>query len=121
STARALSGVGLSGRKLSAPLVADLEGWLRQQRAKLSRGNDLAKAMDYCSNAGRPSPASSMTDGSAFRTTPPSERYAELPSAESHGYSPVPTAAASAAVMYSLMVTAKLNNVDPQAWLADVL
>ena len=23
--------------------------------------------------------------------------------------------------MYSLIVTAKLNNVDPQAWLADVL
>jgi transposase len=79
---------------LSAPLVADLESWLRQQRGKLSRSNDLAKAMDYI--AGRPSPASSMTDGSAFRTTPPSERYAELPSAESHGYSPVPTAAASA-------------------------
>ena len=31
----------------SAPLVADLEVWLREQRAKLSRGNDLAKAMDY--------------------------------------------------------------------------
>lgn len=26
-----------------------------------------------------------------------------------------------AAVMYSLIGTAKLNNVDPQAWLADVL
>jgi hypothetical protein len=28
-------------------LVADLESWMREQRAKLSRGNDLAKAMDY--------------------------------------------------------------------------
>lgn len=26
-----------------------------------------------------------------------------------------------AAAMYSLIVTARLNNVDPQAWLADVL
>jgi transposase len=26
-----------------------------------------------------------------------------------------------AAVMYTLIQTAKLNNVDPQAWLADVL
>jgi hypothetical protein len=26
-----------------------------------------------------------------------------------------------AAVMYSIIVTAKLNDVDPQAWLADVL
>ena len=30
----------------SAPLVAYLERWLREHRAKLSRGNDLAKAMD---------------------------------------------------------------------------
>ena len=28
---------------------------------------------------------------------------------------------ARAAAMYSLIVTAKLNDVDPQAWLADVL
>ncbi|MEO8758916.1 MAG: transposase domain-containing protein, partial [Devosia sp.] len=26
-----------------------------------------------------------------------------------------------AAFMYSLIVTAKLNDIDPQAWLADVL
>ena len=34
-------------QELSAPLVADLESWLREQRAKLPRGNDLATAMDY--------------------------------------------------------------------------
>src|SRR6516162_9791101 len=34
-------------QELSAPLVTDLERWLREQRRKLSRGNDLAKAMDY--------------------------------------------------------------------------
>src|SRR5471032_271225 len=34
-------------QQLSAPLVADLEAWMREQRAKLSRGNDVAKAMDY--------------------------------------------------------------------------
>jgi hypothetical protein len=32
---------------LSAPVVADLEAWMREQRARLSRGNDVAKAMDY--------------------------------------------------------------------------
>ena len=26
-----------------------------------------------------------------------------------------------AAAMYSLIITAKLNDIDPQAWLADVL
>src|SRR5271163_831146 len=34
-------------QELSAPLVADLEAWMREQRAKLSRGNDVAKAFDY--------------------------------------------------------------------------
>jgi transposase len=28
-------------------LVADLESWMREQRAKLSRSNDVAKAMEY--------------------------------------------------------------------------
>jgi transposase len=31
----------------SAPLVADLEARMREQRAKLSRGNDVGKAIDY--------------------------------------------------------------------------
>jgi transposase len=34
-------------QEASASLVADLERWLREERPKLSRGNDLAKAMDY--------------------------------------------------------------------------
>src|SRR5579864_7066979 len=34
-------------QEASAPLIADLERWLREERPKLSRGNDLAKAMDY--------------------------------------------------------------------------
>ena len=28
-------------------MIADLESWMREQRAKLSRGNDIAKAMEY--------------------------------------------------------------------------
>ena len=31
-------------QELSAPLVADLQAWMRAQRAKLSRSNDVAKA-----------------------------------------------------------------------------
>ncbi len=34
-------------QELSAPLIADLERWMREQRAKLSRGNEVAKAMEY--------------------------------------------------------------------------
>jgi len=38
-------------QELSAPLVANAEAWMREQRARLSRGNDIAKAMDYMSMA----------------------------------------------------------------------
>jgi len=31
----------------AAPLVAGLEAWMREERQKLSRGSDVAKAMDY--------------------------------------------------------------------------
>ena len=34
-------------QELSASLVADLEAWMRERRAKLPRSNDVAKAMDY--------------------------------------------------------------------------
>ena len=34
-------------RNRSLPLVADLESWMREQRAKLSRHAEVAKAMDY--------------------------------------------------------------------------
>jgi hypothetical protein len=34
-------------QELSAPLVANLESYMLEQRAKLSRGNDLFKAMNY--------------------------------------------------------------------------
>ena len=42
----------------SRPLIVELEAWLREQRAKLSRNNDTAKA---ASAAGMHSPASSTT------------------------------------------------------------
>ena len=46
----------------------------------------------------------------------------QWPWAESRGCSVGPIAAGErAAAMYSLIVTAKMNDVDPQAWLADVL
>jgi hypothetical protein len=61
-------------------------------------------------------------DGFVSRTTQQNERCAALRSAESHGCSPVPIAGGQrAAAMYSLIFTAKINGIDPQAWLADVL
>jgi len=59
---------------------------------------------------------------SACRTTPLSVRGAALHWEGKHGYSPVSDRGGQrAAAMYSLIVTAKMNHVDPQAWLADVI
>jgi len=48
---RDISGCGADQRRarrqeLSAPLMADLQAWMREQRGKLSRSNDVAKAID---------------------------------------------------------------------------
>ena len=53
---------------------------------------------------------------------PPNEPCAASPSAERAWlFAGSDRGGERAAVMYTLIVTAKLNDVDPQAWLADVL
>ena len=110
-------------QEVSAPLVADLESWLREQRPKLSRGNDLAKAMDYLLKRWLAF-TRFLDDGRICLSNNAAERAAARTpaSARSRGCSRVPDRGGQrAAVMYSLIVTAKLSEVDPQAWLADVL
>src|SRR5215204_2867239 len=109
-------------QELSAPLVADLESWMREQRAKLSRGNDVAKAMEYM-----------LKRWTAFTRFLDDGRICLSNNAAERGVRGIALGRKSwlfcgsdrggerAAVMYSLIVTAKMNDVDPQAWLADVL
>ena len=109
-------------QELSAPLVVDLEAWMREHRAKLSRGNDVAKAMDYM-----------LKRWSAFTRFLDDGRICLSNNAAERGLRGIALGRKSwlfcgsgrggerAAVMYSLIVTAKMNDVDPQAWLADVL
>src|SRR5437667_10470056 len=109
-------------QELSAPLVADLEHWLRQQRAKLSRGNDLAKAMDYLLKRW-PAFTRFLDDGRICLSNNAAERALRgiALGRKSWLFAGSDRGGQRAAVMYSLIVTAKLNNIDPQAWLADVL
>src|SRR5690348_1130310 len=109
-------------QELCAPLVADLESWLRQQRAKLSRGNDLAKAMDYMLKRW-PAFTRFLDDGRICLSNNAAERALRgiALGRKSWLFAGSDRGGQRAAVMYSLMVTAKLNNVDPQAWLADVM
>ena len=86
----------LATRRLrSAPLVATLEEWLRAERAKLSRHNGVAKAIDYMLTRW-PAFSRFLEDGRVLRTTRRKERCAGWPWEESHGSSPARSAALSA-------------------------
>jgi transposase len=106
----------------SAPLVACLEAWMREQRAKLSRSNDVAKAMDYMLNRWEAFIVF-LSDGRICLSNNAAER-AIRPLAlgrRSWLFCGSNQGGQRAARMYSLFVTCKMNNVDGQAWLADVL
>jgi transposase len=109
-------------QELSAPLVADLETWLREQRAKLSRGNDLAKAMDYMLKRWAAF-TRFLDDGRICMSNNAAERALRgiALGRKSWLFAGSDRGGQRAAAMYSLIVTAKMNDVDPQAWLADVL
>jgi hypothetical protein len=109
-------------QELSAPLVADLERWLREERPKLSRGNDLAKAMDYVLKRW-PAFTRFLDDGRICLSNNAAERALRgiALGRKSWLFAGSDRGGQRAAAMYSLIVTAKMNDIDPQAWLADVL
>ena len=106
----------------SAPLAADHENWMRQERAKLSRGSDVAKAMDYMLKR-LPSFTRFLEDGRLCLTNNAAERALRgiALGRKSWLFAGSDRGGSRAAAMYSLIVTAKMNDIDPQAWLADVL
>jgi transposase len=109
-------------QELSAPIVADLHTWMREQRARLSRGNDLARALDYMLKRWDAF-ARFLEDGRVCLSNNAAERALRgiALGRKSWLFAGSDRGGQRAAAMYSLIVTAKLNNVDPQAWLADVL
>jgi transposase len=109
-------------QELSAPLVAGLETWMRAARAKLSRHNDVAKAMDYMLNRWS-SFTRFLTDGRICLTNNAAERALRTLALGRKAwlFAGSDRGGERAAMMYSLITTAKMNNVDPQAWLADIL
>ena len=124
---RAINGLPAEGRlamrqRQIAPLVAALETWMHAARGKLSRHNDVAKAMDYMlrrwDSFGR-----FLHDGRICLTNNAAERALRgvALGRKAWLFAGSDRGGERAAAMYSLVVTAKLNNVDPRAWLADVL
>lgn len=108
--------------ELAGPLMNDLHAWLTAQVGKLSRNHDLAKACNYMLRRwdaftrflddGR----ICITNNAAERALRcvPLGRKAWLFCGSDRG-------GQRAAILYTLIQTCRLNDVDPQAWLADVL
>ena len=109
-------------QKFSAPVIAALESWLREQRAKLSRSNDLARAIDYVLKRWTAF-TRFLDDGRVCLSNNAAERALRgiALGRKSWLFAGSDRGGRRAAAIYSLIVTAKLNDVDPQAWLADVL
>jgi hypothetical protein len=109
-------------QEFSAPLVADLHTWLREQRGKLSGANDVAKAIDYMLKRWTVF-ARFLDDGHICLTNNAAERALRgiALGRKSWLFAGSDRGGQRAAVMYSLIVSAKMNDVDPQAWLAHVL
>jgi len=107
---------------LSAPRVAELESWMREHRAKLSRHDPVAKALDYMLTRW-PAFTRFLDDGRICLTNNAAERALRgiALGRKAWLFCGSDRGGHRAAAMYSLIVTCKLNDVDPQAWLADVL
>ena len=113
----------LAVRRISSrPLVDSLEIYMRAQLDRLAHGHDLAKAINYI-----------LRRWAAFTLFLDDGRVCLSNNAAERGLRGLALGRKSwlfcgsdrggqrAAAMYSLIVTAKMNRVDPQAWLTDVL
>lgn len=105
----------------SAPLLSDFAAWLRAESARLSRSSNVIKPINYLLNRWDGF-ARFVHDGRICLTNNAAERAllgfalgrkAWLFAGSDRG-------AERAAMMATLIMTARLNNIDPQAWLADV-
>ena len=106
----------------SATLVKELKTWIIETRDKLSRGHDLTKAFNYMLRRW-PSFARILDDGRICLSNNAVERALRgiALGRKSWLFCGSDRGGQRAAVLYSLIVSAKLNDVDPQAWLADLL
>jgi transposase len=109
-------------RTSSRPLVEALEVYMRARLDRLARGHDLAKAINYM-----------LKRWAAFTLFLDDGRVCLSNNAAERGLRGIALGRKSwlfcgsdrggerAAAMYSLIVTAKMNGVDPRAWLTDAL
>jgi hypothetical protein len=105
----------------SAPLLTDLEAWLRAESARLSRSSNVIKPINYLLNRWEGF-ARFVHDGRICMTNNAAERALRgfALGRKAWLFAGSDRGAERAAVMATLIMTARLNHIDPKAWLADV-
>lgn len=95
---------------------------MRQERARLSRHAEVAKAIDYLLKRWEAF-TRFLTDGQICLSNNAAERALRgiALGRKTWLFAGSDRGGERAALIYSLLITAKINGVDPQAWLADVL
>ena len=108
-----------------APMVNDLHDWMQAERARMSKHNPVAKAINYMlEGTGRWEAFTAfLDDGRLCLTNNAAERALRgiALGRKSWLFAGSERGGDRAAFMYTLIVTAKMNDIDPQAWMADVL
>ena len=109
-------------RERSKPLLDSFEAWLRAERRKLSPKGPLAKAIAYTFNHWQAF-TRFLDDGRICLSNNAAERSVRGIAVGRRNWTFCGSDAGGqrAAVMFTLIETAKLCDVDPRAWLADVL
>ena len=109
-------------QRLSRPVIEELQVYMQEQLARLSRGHDLTKAFNYILKRWT-SFTRFLEDGRVCLSNNAAERGLRglALGRKSWMFCGSDRGGQRAAAMYSLIVTAKMNGIDPQAWLADVL
>lgn len=108
-----------------APLVHDLYDWMLAERARMSKHNPVTKAINYMlDEKGRWEAFTTfLEDGRLCPTNNAAERALRgiALGRKSWLFAGSERGGDRAAFMYTLIVSAKMNDIDPQRWMADVL
>jgi transposase len=102
--------------------VAELEAWLRAQYMRVSHKAEIGKAIAYSLNHWA-ALTRFLEDGRICMSNNAAERALRgiAVGRRNWTFAGSDRGGERAAAIYTLIETAKLNGVDPQAWLADVL
>ena len=109
-------------REQSAPVLAELRAFLDATLARISGKSDFAKAIRYATS--RWTALTRYIDDGRLEMTNNAAERAIRPltlGRKNYLFAGSDEGGRRAAIMYTLIETARFNDVDPEAWLADVI